>query len=50
MDLNIGEAQIEPGVAMEKELAGGLSIPNSIVGFGVGEGAVEDGILTDCSA
>lgn len=50
MDLNIGEAQTEPGVEMEKELAVGLSISNSMVGFGVGEGTMEDGILTDCSA
>lgn len=50
MGLNMGEAQAGPGVAREEELAGALSIPNSMLGFGVGEGAVEAGVLTDCSA
>lgn len=50
MGLNMGEAQAGPGVAREEELAGGLSIPNSVLGFGVGEGAVEAGVLTDCWA
>lgn len=50
MGLNMGEAQAGPGVAREEELAGGLSIPNSMLGFGVGEEAVEAGVLTDCSA
>lgn len=50
MGLNMGEAQAGPGVAREEELAGRLSIPNSMLGFGVGEGAVETGVLTDCSA
>lgn len=49
MGLNMGEAQAGPG-AREEELAGGLSIPNSRLGFGVGEAAVEAGVLTDCSA
>lgn len=50
MGLNMGEAQAGPGVAREEELAGRLSIPNSALGFGVGEGAVEAGVLTDCWA
>lgn len=50
MGLNMGEAQAGAGVAREEELAGGLSIPNSMLGFGVGEEAVEAGVLTDCSA
>lgn len=50
MGLNMGEAQAGPGVAREEELTGALSIPNSMLGFGVGEGAVEAGVLTDCSA
>lgn len=50
MGLNMGEAQAGPGVAREEELAGGLSIPNRVLGFGVGEGAVEAGVLTDCWA
>lgn len=49
MGLNMGEAQAGPGVARE-EVAGGLSIPNSMLGFGVGEGAEEAGVLTGCSA
>lgn len=50
MGLNMGEPQAGAGVAREEELAGGLSIPNSMLGFGVGEEAVEAGVLTDCSA
>lgn len=50
MGLNMGEAEAGPGMAREEELAGGLSIPNSMLGFGVGEGAVEAGVLADCSA
>lgn len=49
MGLNMGEAQAGPGVAREEELAGGLSIPNSTLGFGVEERAEEAGVLTDCS-
>lgn len=49
MGLNMGEAQAGPGVAREEEPAG-LSTPNSMLGFGVGEGAVEAAVLTDCSA
>lgn len=49
MGLNMGEAQAGPGVARE-EVAGGLSIPNSTLGFGVGEGAEEAGVLRGCSA
>lgn len=45
MGLNMGEAQARPGVAREEELAGGLSIPNSVLA-GVGEGAVAAGVLT----
>lgn len=48
--LNMGEARAAPGVVREDELVGGLSIPNSMLGFGVGEGAVEAAVLTDCSA
>ena len=50
MDLTTREAQAVPGVAREEELAGGLSIPNSMLDFGVGEGAMEAGVLTGCSA
>lgn len=49
MGLNMGE-EAGAGMAREEELAGGLSIPNSMLGFGVGEGAVEAGVLADCSA
>lgn len=51
MDLNMGEAQAGSGLAM-KEIFGGrrLSTLNSRLGFGMGEGAVEAGVLTDCSS
>lgn len=50
MGLNMGE-QAGPGVAGEEEdVAGGFSIPNSMLGFGVGDGAVEAGVLAACSA
>lgn len=50
MGLNMGEAQAGPGVAREEELAGGLSIPNSMLGFAGEERAEEAGVLTGCSA
>lgn len=50
MGLNMGEAEAGLGTAREEELEGGLNIPNSMLGFGVGEGALEAGLLTDCSA
>lgn len=51
MGLNIGEALAGPGAVREEVLAGGLlSIPNSRLGFGVGEGAGGAGIVADGSA
>lgn len=50
MGLNMGEAQAGPGVAREEELAGGLSIPNSMLGFAGEERTEEAGVLTGCSA
>lgn len=43
MNLNTEEAQPESGLAREEELASGLRIPNSTLGFGVAEGAMRLG-------
>lgn len=46
----MGEAQTWQAVLREEKLAGGFSILSSMLNFGVGEGAMEAGVLTDCSA
>lgn len=43
MNLNMEEAQAESGLAREEELASELRIPNSMLGFGVVEGAMRLG-------
>lgn len=50
MDLNLGKSQNGPEVASEGEFAGGFSISKNMLGFGVREGSMEAGMLTDCSA
>lgn len=48
--LKYGRSTSWVGVAREEQLACGFIILNSMLGFGLGEGAVEAGVLADCSA